>query len=144
MRQVHTTIQIQTTPGRVIRAFIDQEMLHAWWGVERSLIDPRPGGVYTLAWQISSTGFGYVTTGTIGAFRAGRKLLIENMVYLNPERPILGPMHLSISAQEVAGQTRLTILQGGYQNGPDWDWYYQAVLEAWPVAAQHLKAYLEQ
>lgn len=144
MRQVQTTIQILATPHRVIQALLDQDMLHAWWGVERSLIEPRPGGIYTLAWQISDAGFGYVTTGVVGALEAGSKLLLENLVYLNPERPILGPMRLRFETREQAGQTELTILQDGYREGPHWDWYYQAVLGAWPVAAQHLKAYLEQ
>lgn len=144
MRQVETTIQIQAAPHRVIRALLDQNMLQAWWGVERSLIEPRPGGVYTLAWQVSTAGFGYVTSGIIAALKEDRKLMLENLVYLNPERPILGPMRLSFIAMEQAGQTQLTILQDGYLEGPDWDWYYQAVLKAWPVAAQHLKAYLEQ
>ncbi|MCB0533934.1 MAG: SRPBCC domain-containing protein [Lewinellaceae bacterium] len=144
MRQVQTTIQIQVPPPQVIQALLDQNMLKAWWGVERSLIVPQPGGVYVLTWQISDAGFGYVTSGTIHTLQKDRKLCLENLVYLNPQRPILGPMRLCFDAQKQANQTMLTIVQDGYREGHHWDWYYQAVLKAWPVAAQHLKAYLEQ
>jgi hypothetical protein len=118
-------------------------MLNGWWGVQRSLVDPKIGGVYTLAWKISESGFGFVSTGRIEKFIPGNCLIIGNLVYLNPERPILGPMQLELTVRQAGKNTALTICQDGYQDGLDWDWYYEAVLQAWPQAAQTLKTYLE-
>ena len=65
------------------------------------------------------------------------------MVYLNPEREILGPMTLTIQAEKNYGDTQVYLCQDGYQYGGDWDWYYEAVKEAWPELMEKLKTYLE-
>ena len=144
MRHVEVSIDVHTKCSQVISAFTDHIHLQKWWSVERSLIDIRPGGVYTLAWQVTDKGFGYVTSGTIKHHDPDQLLVIENIVYLNPERSILGPMTLSIAAIQKEQGCNVTIIQDGYQSGEDWDWYYQAVKEAWPVVAKTLKEYLEK
>ncbi|TNE65969.1 MAG: hypothetical protein EP344_02720, partial [Bacteroidetes bacterium] len=63
MRKVETSIEIQAGPDAVIAAFTEPEPLRGWWGVERSLVEKRPGGLYVLAWQISGQGFGYISSG---------------------------------------------------------------------------------
>ena len=144
MRSVEVNIDIKVKPEKIIRAFTDPEMLLGWWGVERSLIELRQGGAYTLAWKITEDGFGFVSSGTIKEYQPARILEIENMVYLNPERSILGLMSLVIKAQEKDGITELFVRQGGYKEGQDWDWYYLAVKDAWPSAVKILKDYLEK
>ena len=143
MRKVEVTVHIQTSPEEVIRAFTDQAMLSGWWQVQRSLIEPKRGGVYTLAWNITQTGFGYVSSGVVTAYHANRELIIGDLVYLNPERPILGPMSLTVRARRKDDLTEVYICQDGYRSGKDWDWYYEAVKYAWPVVLQNLKVYLE-
>ncbi len=144
MRTVEQKILIKTRPERVISAFTDTTMLKGWWGVEKSLVETHSGGCYTLAWQVSKTGFSYVSTGVIKSYESHSHLIVENMVYLNPERPFLGPMTLTIKVKPVGDQTELYLRQDGYQSGPDWDWYYEAVVKAWPMALEQLKTYLEQ
>jgi hypothetical protein len=34
------------------------------------------------------------------------------------------------------------VTQDGYREGEAWDWYYEAVLKAWPSALEGLKKYL--
>ncbi len=143
MRKVITKIDIRASAEKIMSAFTDPDMLKGWWGVERSLIDLRPGGLYSLAWNISETGFGYISTGIIKEYQFDQKLVIENFAYFNPQKPILGPMSLAISIKSNGDLTELSICQEGYQEGPDWDWYYQAVLDAWPKALQIVKDYLE-
>jgi uncharacterized protein YndB with AHSA1/START domain len=41
MRNVESQIEIAVLPEKVILAFTDAELLHDWWGVERSLIDTK-------------------------------------------------------------------------------------------------------
>jgi hypothetical protein len=40
--------------------------------------------------------------------------------------------------------TKLKLVQGGYQNGDDWDWFYEAVKNAWPNVLEELKMFLEK
>lgn len=143
MRHVETTVLIKSNPEQIIAAFTDQEKLKGWWEVERSLVEKRPGGVYSLAWQISEKGFGYISTGIVTSCIADKELKIENFLYFNPDRPILGPMTLHLLAKKKEGGTELYLCQGGYQYGTHWDWYYEAVSKAWPIAVKNLKAYLE-
>lgn len=61
-----------------------------------------------------------------------------------PERPFLGSMGLTVRAVKNDGLTNVYLCQDGYQEGDDWDWYYQAVKEAWPNVMQEFKKYLEK
>jgi hypothetical protein len=53
-------------------------------------------------------------------------------------------MTLEISVRTQGSVTLLEVTQDGYGDGTDWDWYYEAVKGAWPVALGMLKAYLEK
>ena len=143
MRKVEAKIKIKSTPNLILSAFTDQKMLNEWWGVERKLIELEPGGVYSLAWNISESGFGYISSGIISEYIPNEKLIIKDFVYFNPEKSILGPMSLSIIVQPEGEFTLLYICQDGYQIGGDWDWYYEAVVEAWPKALEIIKNYIE-
>lgn len=144
MRKVEVAIDIDTASSRVISAFTDPNMLRDWWEVERTCIQTKEGGVYVLAWRISDSGFGFLATGIIKEYHPETILAIDNFVYMNPEKELLGPMTLTIRARQFNKGSSVYICQDGYQEGKDWDWYYNAVKEAWPVVAQTLKTYLEQ
>ncbi len=144
MRKVEVTTNIDATPATIIAAFTDTEMLRDWWSVERTLIDKRPGGLYTLAWNISEKGLGFVSTGIIKEYQPDSILIVDNFVYINPDKSFLGPMTLTITAKERSEMTEFYLCQDGYQNGTDWDWYYVAVNQAWPTVVQTLKDYLEK
>lgn len=124
--------------------FTEFKHLRNWWNVERALIDVRKGGVYTLVWGISSQGMNYVSTGIIGEYLHECQLRIDQWLYLNPQRPILGPMELLIMTTPENGKTVLTIVQRGYQQGEDWNWYYEAVKQAWPELITVIKDYAER
>ena len=143
MRKIESSISIQSKPDNIISAFTDFEMLHGWWGVERTLVQKKVGGLYTLAWGISDKGFGFVMNGIIDEYQLDKGLVIKNLVYLNPEKPFLGPMTLTIKAAKKEKLTEAYLCQDGYQSGKDWDWYYEAVKSAWPDVMQTLKDYLE-
>src|ERR1044072_8964286 len=132
-KRVETTIQIKAKPNAVLNAFTDPLHLKNWWGVERSLIEPKKGGVYALAWQIREPGMGYVSSGIITEYLPACQLKIGQIVYFNPQRPILGPMELIILTTPENRNTVLSIIQSGYQSGTDWQWYYEAVKAAWPT-----------
>ena len=143
MRKVEAAIEIHLPASKVFDAFTEPALLKKWWGIETCLIEKKQGGLYALAWERSSKGFHYVSTGIITVFLPGRELLIDHFVYFNPEKQILGPTYLSIKLQEEGNITALQLIQGGYQSGGDWDWFYDSVKDAWPKVLEGLKKFLE-
>jgi hypothetical protein len=144
VRKVEASIEIHQPASKVFDAFTEPVLLKGWWGVERCLVEKKQGGLYSLAWDISSNGFHYVSTGVITVFIPGKELLVDHFVYFNPERSILGPTYLGIRLSEKNGITSVLLTQGNYQNGKDWDWFYDAVKDAWPKALEALKKFLEK
>lgn len=143
MRTVEASIIINNSPAAVLAAFAEQQHLHNWWRVSKSLIELRKGGLYSLTWQTSNNALNFVYSGTVGEYLPACQLRIDNLVYVNPERAILGPMQLLIMTTPEYGKTVRNIIQSGYQRGTDWDWYYESVKTAWPVVARRIKDYLE-
>ena len=144
MRFVESSVAIAKPPAVVLSAFTDDRHLKNWWAVEKSFIDLKRGGLYSLAWNVSGDAIGFVTTGIVAEFLPGCQLKIENVAYFSPQHPILGPMEIMVLTTPEGIGTTLTVVQSGYQNGPDWDWYYHAVKEAWPVVVLKIKDYLEK
>lgn len=146
MRTVEASVSIRVSPGTAILSFTDPVLLKEWWGVERSLLQLKPGGVYTLAWGISDKGVQYISSGIVRSYDPAGLLHIEKYIYLNPERSFLGPMELEISATPTNNGCHLLLRQGPYPENAsaDWDWLYDAVKKAWPTVLQSLKKYLEE
>ncbi len=144
MRKVEAAIKIHQPASKVFDAFTEPALLKKWWGIETCLVEKKQGGLYSLAWEASSKGFHYVSTGIITVFLPNRELLIDHFVYFNPDKQILGPTYLSIKLQEDEDGTFLQLVQGGYQTGGDWDWFYDSVKDAWPKVLETLKKFLEE
>lgn len=132
MREVQAEIVIAATPESTLEAFVSVPAMCQWWGAARGIVEKSPGGVWALVWAVSEAGSRYAMTGMVKAFRPGQLLYLEKVLYFSPERPILGPMEITVRVERGEGGTRLLARQTGYGDGPDWDWYYEAVLEAWP------------
>jgi len=143
MRTVEATAQIATTRERAIQAFLQLDALRDWWHVDRGLVAPCEGGIWAFAWERSEHGFKYVITGRITALDPARRLVISDMLYFNPERPVLGPMSLTVEAVPFENGCRLTVRQEVTGEGGDWDWYYKVLNWAWPEVLKELKEYLE-
>lgn len=145
MRSVQAQIEIQASPLRIIQAFLDAEDLRRWWGVARSLVQQKPGGLWVLAWEVTTSGMKYVTSGIIETIHADGYLKITHLVYLHPEKHILGPMELEINVQAISPTNSIIRAeQTGYLFGGDWDWYYEAAAQGFPHSLNLLKTYLER
>lgn len=145
MRSVKAEIEIKASPLRIIQAFLDAEDLRRWWNVARSLVQQKPGGMWVLAWDVTTSGMKYVTSGMIETIHADGYLRITHLVYLHPEKHILGPMELEITVQAIApDHSIIRAEQSGYLFGGDWDWYYEAASQGFPYTLGLLKAYLEK
>ncbi|MBL7748472.1 MAG: SRPBCC domain-containing protein [Chitinophagaceae bacterium] len=145
MRTVTCDIEIDTTKEQIIHSFTNAEMLKGWWGVEKSCIDLKPGGIYALAWGLSEAGMRYISTGIIKDYEKESILHIGDYMYLSTERPFLGPLSLIIETTATANGASLHLQQGPYPKdvSEDWEWYYNVVSEAWPKVLLELKNYLE-
>ena|SRR5690606_4634826 len=145
MRTVEVRLGMSVPPATVIRAFTDPDQLRGWWHVERTHIQLHYGGIYSLAWGISETGIRYVSAGIITTYDPEGILHIDKCMYYSPDRPFLGPLKLLVNATPVDNGCEVYLCQGPYpeQAGADWDWYYDAVADAWPKVLQDLKKFLE-
>jgi uncharacterized protein YndB with AHSA1/START domain len=144
MRAVRAESEMAVPPERVIRAFLHPADLKGWWRVDQSLVEPHAGGLYALGWGVSPQGYQYVSTGVIAQLEPGHVLHIEQFTYFNPQYGIFGPMSLVVTAEDLGGgRSRATVVQGGYQDGANWDWFYRAVVDGWPLALDYLRQYLE-
>ena len=144
MRKTEASVDISLSREDVLDVFIKQEHLRKWWGVRRSLIELKKGGLYSLVWQSNDQYVDYVSAGVIAEYLPACQLKIDKMFYVNPQRSVLGPMELLILATpEDNNITRLTVIQSGYKHGADWDWLYEAVRKAWPEMLGKIKSYLE-
>jgi len=144
MRIVEASIDLDLAPQEVLDVFIKQEHLKAWWGVDRSLIELKRGGLYSLVWQNRESCVDYVSTGIIEEYLPACQLKVRDLVYINPLRSILGPMELLVmTTPNDDHTTQLTVIQSGYQYGEDWDWLYEVVLKAWPDVLVQVKKYLQ-
>ena len=145
MREVKCDIVIKAPPSRILRAFLEETDLKEWWGVARAFTEVSVGGLWTIAWNDSDQRFKYVSSGIIKELELEKQLTISQLVYLNPEKPIMGPLQLEITVVPLnSTSTLLAVNQPGYKVGPDWDWYYESVLEGWPRALKLLKEHLEK
>jgi uncharacterized protein YndB with AHSA1/START domain len=142
-RKVSRSAQIQASAERVLQAFLDVEQLKQWWGSSQGLVEARKGGVWTLAWGEPGQGYSYLVSGVVKSLLPGRRVRIEPLLYFNPERTPLGPMGLTILVREKEGRTRISVRQEGFGEGPDWDWYFEAVAGGWKEALGNLKRLLE-
>ena len=143
-RTVETTVALEAGPERAIRAFLDAEDLAGWWGVTRSLVDARPGGAWSVAWD--AYGDAATDHSWFGVLRelGEHRLVIGPLIQNEPERPLFGPLEIEIVAEAAGEGSRLTVLHHGYQHGEHWDWLHAAVVSGWRHVLAELQRWLAE
>jgi len=143
-RAVRAEIQIGVRALAVTRALTEFERLKEWWGVDRVLIDERADGPWTLTWlPTDAEPARGVLCGTIRSLRHSSHLHVQRLVFISPDRPILGPFSLTFEARERGTSTQLSVVQEGFGAGDDWDWYRSLVADSWPRDLEALRTCLE-
>lgn len=143
-KAITTQVRIKADAKDIVDALIASDKLKLWWGVTSSFIEQRDGGLYTLTWLHSKMGIKFITTGRINLYNKRSHLYLEDVLYLNYERPILGPFKIKFDVESKSSYSILTVVQSGYKKGKHWDWYYEKSLEGWGEALFLLKKYLEK
>jgi len=141
---VTSEIRLRADASTILNCLLDLKHLKAWWGVDSCFIEPKDGGLYALTWLRTFEGIKFISTGRIKFYNPRTHLHLEDMLYINSEKPILGPFTINYDIEEKNGYSTLRVRQGGFQKGGEWDWYYQAVLDGWPQALVMLKTYIEK
>ncbi len=141
---VQSEIRIQATVSQILNAILEVDHLQSWWGVSSGLIQKKDGGIYTITWLKSEHGIKFISTGRIKLYDRHSHLHLEDMIYINSERGILGPFDIQYNIDVHKGFCILKVRQGGFEKGKKHEWYYNAVSEGWPQALIMLKRYLEQ
>lgn len=140
-RTVETTRVIAAGPEAVLAAFLDDRELKAWWKVSRTLVGSQAGDLWSITWDdwgAEKTQHAWV--GTIEEMSADR-LLISDLLMIEPDMPLFGPMQIDINVRAVAGGTALTVRHDGYGYGEHWDRIYAEVVQGWDHVLDDLNAW---
>lgn len=130
-RTVEATRLIPASPDEVLKAFLDDGDLKAWWKVSRSLVEPKEGGVWSITWDDwGKEKTQHAWFGEIDVLTPGR-LLISRLVMMEPGMPLFGPMQLEITVEPAGRGTSLTVTHRGYHHGDHWDEIYELVVNGW-------------
>ncbi len=130
-RSVITIRHMPASPDQVIQAFVDGDDLAAWWQASRSLVEPETGGVWSIAWDDwGEAQTHHAWSGVISDIGPGR-LVIDAMVMMEPDMPLLGPMRLQILAEPAEHGSSVTVTHSGYGYGEHWDEMYRLVVNGW-------------
>jgi uncharacterized protein YndB with AHSA1/START domain len=148
------TILIHARPARVLRAFVDQADLAAWWQVARSVALPRPMGTFVVDWgqaddQDDILGpLGGAFQGTVMEYKEDRELFVAD-AYWHPLRGLpLGPMALEVicTPEGRGGITTLRVRQSTEQSDETdsrWTRYFEVISAGWTHALDALQRHLE-
>jgi uncharacterized protein YndB with AHSA1/START domain len=144
------SILIGAAPTRVLGAFTDPQALAVWWQAVRSVVAPRPLGVFAVEWEPTPEAddllgrLGGVFHGTIVDYKPGRILLVADAWWLPPDTDPIGPMALEVSCAMDGPACRLRVRQSGSEDSPRWQRYYAVVDHGWRTSLTALKDYVER
>lgn len=142
-RQTQTQIRINASADVIINALTDPEELKNWWGVNSSFIEAKDGGLYILSWLKSDAGIKFILTAKIRLLNKRSHLYLEDLLYINAERPILGPTLLKIDIASRETYSIVSLVHSAFEKDQNWDWYFELMSDSWPQALVFLKQYLE-
>ena len=106
-RFILSDIRIRSQANEIIDALIDLSKLKQWWGVDGGIIESKDGGIYCTTWLKSNHGVKFVSTGRIKLLDRNAYLHLEDMIYINSEKGILGPYNIQyLSLIHISEPTR--------------------------------------
>ncbi len=142
---IDSQIKIKTTIPKIMAALTEIPLLKEWWGISSGYIEKKDNGLYTLTWNASEEGIKYISTGRIYLYNKRSHLYLHDLLYLNGNKPILGPFKIEYDLSPTVNNTILVrVKQTGFKKESiDQEWYYEAVKSGWPQALIMLKEFLE-
>jgi uncharacterized protein YndB with AHSA1/START domain len=86
-RHVHEEL-FPVSPGRLFALLYTPSAIRAWWGAERVIVLPAPGGFWAATWGGTEDDPEYTTAATIGAFEPPRRLVLTDYRYRARSGPL--------------------------------------------------------
>lgn len=140
-RQFHGAVGIAAPRQRVLAAFLDARALASWFGADEARVEPRRGGVWSLAWMVGSDGPRLSAAGKIDILDG--HLEVRDIVYRRGDEELPGKLRLEVRLTGEGDVTSLFVAEDGYGKGPAWDALLADVATAWGDALARLKVLLE-
>ena len=131
-------------PERVFEAFTDVADLLAWFA-DAAVVGRHAGGNWALGWYADEeSDEGYHVLGTFSVYEPGRRIVVRDVKFSNPEGELWEGMSLSVVFEAVDGGTRVTVRQEGIGQGPSWDGYAAGLGPGWERSLADLRGWLEE
>ena len=142
---IDSQIRINSTIPKIMAALTEIPLLEEWWGISSGYIEKKDNGLYTLTWHATEEGIKYITTGRIYLYNKRSHLYLHDLLYLNNNKPILGPFKIEYDLSKEPGNIiLLRVKQTGFKkDNPEQERYYESVKSGWPQALIMLKEFLE-
>lgn len=144
------SIEIAAPADFILEAFFDAHALSCWWHCVRSVTAARPLGIYAVEWETTPFSddllgvLGGHFYGTVMDYRAGDAFFLAEVYWLPPESEPVGPMALHVTCVSFDRDTRVRVVQSGFEESPRWRRYYELMEQGWASSLKELKKYCEQ
>ncbi len=141
------SIRISIGHRRIVAAFFNPEDLKAWWGVRCAVVEPRPGGLYLLAWPETQAGsqgpWSGILAGVVREYHPTDGFSLTSTHWLTGTGDSFGPSDLTIRIDGKINQSILTVRQAGFPTDPDGNRLGERASRGWVSCLSSLKNYLD-
>jgi hypothetical protein len=145
---------LHATATQVLFAFLDRSALRSWWGARNVVVQPRPGGLLVVEWEVGHGGEdallgpqGGVLAGMLDRSMAGHFVHFGNLHLLTPRGETFGPTRLEVDVfskgDPMHKPTLLRLRATGFQEGERWQRYLDLTRRSWERTIGELKKYCE-
>ena len=140
------SIDLEASPDCAFAALVTPSAIRAWWFAARAIVDAREGGIWSAAWGDDEDAPEYITTATILAVVAPRRLVLGDYRYFARSGPL--PFEADFTTEFVVephdGGSRITVRQDGFPADPIADAFYEGCERGWRDTLASLAAFLSR
>lgn len=136
---------VRSAAQEAFAAFVEVPQVLSWLA-DGAVIGARRGGGWRLGFYADpESDSGYLLIGVLSEFEPGRRLVVSDLTFSNPEGLELGPMTLTVDFSEATpGETLVVVTQEGIVDAPEWDTYRAGIGAGWERSLADLRGWLEE
>lgn len=148
------TTTVDATAMQVLFAFADSQALRKWMGAKNAVVQPRPGGLFVLEWELGKEGnddllgpLGGTLAGVLDKSMAGHFVHFGSLHWLTPRGEVYGPTRVEVNVfsknDPRRKPTRVQLRCTGFQSSEPWVRYRELSQRAWEKSLAKLKEFCE-